>query len=423
MNKLTALQVDKLGPGMHADGSGLYLQVGTGDARSWVYRFKLNGKERYLGLGSATAIPLKRARELADEARRLRAEGINPVEHRRTQRSAEQAEAAKAVTFKEAAEQFVANHKAGWKNPKYRQQWENTLATYVYPIFGHLPVGAIDTTLVMKVLQPIWTTKPETASRVRGRIEAILDAAKTQGQRSGENPARWKGHLANLLPSKRKVRRVRHHPALPYAALPAFMAALRARPSLSARALEFCILTAVRSSEDIKAHWREIDLDAAVWEIPAERMKRERPHRVPLVGRALEILKSYREEARNGWLFPGVGKRQGKSMSEAALEKMLTLMGDWRDKAGEPITVHGFRSTFKDWSAERTSFPWEVAEVALSHAVGDETEQAYQRGDLFEKRRRLMEAWARYCANAPAISGANGSNVMALRAIDDSARR
>jgi integrase len=417
MSKLTALQVDKLGPGMHADGNGLYLQVGAGDARSWVYRFKLNGKERYLGLGSAIAIPLKRARELADDARRLRAEGIDPVEHRRTQRSADQAEAAKAVTFKQSAEQFIASHRVGWKNPKHRQQWENTLTTYVYPVFGHLPVGAIDTTLVMKVLQPIWAMKPETASRIRGRIEAILDAAKTQGQRTGENPARWKGHLANLLPAKRKVRRVRHHPALPYAQQPAFMAALRERPSLSARALEFVILTIVRSGEGIKAHWREIDLEAAVWEIPAERMKRERPHRVPLVGRALEILKSYREEVRNGWVFPGVGKRQGKPMSEATLDKMLELMGDWRDKAGDSVTVHGFRSTFKDWSAERTSFPWEVAEVALSHAVGDETEQAYQRGDLFEKRRRLMEAWAKYCAKSGEVVG---SNVTPLRAVDNS---
>jgi integrase len=411
MGKLTALQVERLGPGMHADGNGLYLQVGTADARSWVYRFKLKGKERYLGLGSTTAIALKRARELADDARRLRAEGIDPIEHRRAERTAERIEAAKAVTFRETAEQFIASHEVGWKNPKHRQQWKNTLATYVYPVFGNLPVGEIDTTLVMKVLTPIWATKPETGSRVRGRIESILDAAKTQGQRTGENPARWKGHLANLLPPKRKVRRVRHHPALPYTQLPAFMAALRARPSLSARALEFCILTAVRSKE-AKAHWREIDLEAAVWEIPAQRMKRERRHRVPLVGRALEILKSFRVELRSGSVFPGIGKREGKPMSEAALAKMLHLMGDWRDKDGELITVHGFRSTFRDWAAERTSFAREVAEVAISHAVGDETYEAYQRGDLFEKRRRLMEAWAKYCAKAPA---AGADNVVALR--------
>jgi integrase len=414
MGKLTALQVERLGPGLHADGNGLYLQV-TGAARSWLYRYKLKGKERYHGLGSATAIALKRARELADDARRLRAEGIDPIEHRRAGRTAERVEAAKAVTFRQAAEQFIASHEVGWKNPKHRQQWRNTLKTYAYPVIGNLPVAEVDTTLMMKVLAPIWPIKPETASRVRGRIEVILDAAKTQGQRSGENPARWKGHLANLLPAKRKVRRVRHHPALPYRELPTFMAALRTRPSLSARALEFCILTAVRSKE-AKAHWREIDLAAAVWEIPAERMKRERRHRVPLVGRALEILKSFRVEQRSGAVFPGIGTREGQPMSEAALGKMLDLMGDWRDENGDLITVHGFRSTFRDWAAERTSFAREVAEVAIAHAVGDETYEAYQRGDLFEKRRRLMEAWAKYCNAEPGRgSGKGASNVVTLR--------
>jgi integrase len=413
MGGLTAKQVENAGLGMHADGNGLYLQVNGDGARSWIYRYKLKGRERYFGLGSASAVTLKRARELADDARRLKAEGVDPIEHRRQQEAASRAEAAKAVTFKEFAKQYVESHKAGWKNAKHRQQWTNTLNTYVYTVFGHLSVGEIDTALVMKVLELIWTVKPETASRIRGRIEVILDAAKTQGLRSGENPARWKGHLANLLPAKRRVRRVRHHPALPYAQIPTFMKALRARPSTSARALEFTILTGVRNSESVKAHWREIDLRAAVWEIPVERMKRERPHRVPLVGRVLEILKSHREEARTGWLFPGIGKREGKAMSEAALEKMLALMGDWRDKAGQRITVHGFRSTFRDWAAERTSFPREVAEMALSHAVGDETEQAYQRGDLFEKRRRLMIAWSEYCAKAPAVP-ADGDNVTTL---------
>ena len=237
MGRLTAKQVENAGSGMHADGDGLYLQVGGDGARSWVYRFKLRGKERYLGLGSASVVTLKRARELADDARRLKAEGIDPIERRRQQEAASKAHAAKAVTFKEAATQFVASKEVGWKNAKHRQQWTNTLVTYVYPVFGHLEVGEIDTTLVMKVLQPIWATKPETASRIRGRIEVVLDAAKTQGQRSGENPARWKGHLANLLPAKRKVLRVRHHSALPYAQIPAFMQALRAHPSISARAL------------------------------------------------------------------------------------------------------------------------------------------------------------------------------------------
>jgi integrase len=413
MGKLTAKQVENAGPGMHADGEGLYLQVGTGGARSWVYRFMLSGKERYLGLGSAAGVPLKRARELASDARRLRSEGVDPIEHRRAKRAAERVEAAKTVTFMQVAEQFIASHEISWRNAKHRYQWRATLETYVYPVFGHLPPAQVDTPLVMKVLAPIWATKTETASRLRGRIEVILDAAKTQGQRSGENPARWRGHLANLLPAKRKVRRVRHHPALPYEAIPAFMAALRARPSVSARALEFCILTAARSAEAIKAHWSEIDFKASAWEIPLERMKRERPHRVPLVGRALEILESFAD--KTGWIFRGVGKRQGKSMNEAALDKMLTLMGDWRDKKGQPITVHGFRSSFRDWAAECTSFPREVAEMALSHAVGDETEQAYQRGDLFEKRRKLMDAWAKYCSQPPKTA-AEGDNVVAFQA-------
>jgi integrase len=411
MAKLTAKQVENAGAGMHADGDGLYLQVGTPGARSWVYRFTLNGKERYLGLGSAADVPLKRARELASDARRMRAEGVDPIEHRRERRAAERVEAAKAVTFKDVATQFIASHEVGWKNPKHRQQWKNTLETYVYPVFGHLPPAQVDTPLVMKALAPIWPVKPETASRVRGRIEVILDNAKTQGLCTGENPARWKGHLANLLPAKKKVRRVRHHPALSYDAIPAFMAALRARPSVSARALEFCILTAARSSEAIKAHWREIDIKASAWEIPLERMKRERPHRVPLARRVLEILETFTDNS--GFVFPGIGKRQGKSMDEAALDKMLSLMGDWRDKKGQSITVHGFRSTFRDWAAECTSFPREVAEMALSHAVGDETEQAYRRGDLFEKRRELMEAWAKFCSQPPKVALKN-DNVVAM---------
>lgn len=394
-------------------GTASIFRSGPAARDRWVYRFTLNSKERYLGLGSAADVPLKRARELASDARRMRAEGVDPIEHRREKRAAERVEAAKAVTFKDVATQFIASHELGWKNPKHRQQWRNTLETYVYPAFGHLPPAQIDTALVMKVLAPIWPVKPETASRVRGRIEVILDAAKTQGLRTGENPALWKGHLANLLPAKKKVRRVRHHPALPYEAIPAFMSALRARPSMSAKALEFCILTGGRSSEAIGAHWREIDLRSAVWEIPLERMKRERPHRVPLVGRTLDILKSFPEEARTGWVFPGVGKRQGKSMDAAALDKMLSLMGEWRDKRGQSVTVHGFRSTFRDWSGECTSFPREVAEMALSHAVGDETEQAYQRGDLFEKRRKLMEAWAKYCCQPPKAA-TKTDNVVAM---------
>jgi integrase len=418
MGRLTAKQVENLGPGMHADGDGLYLQVDGDGPGSWIYRYKLKGKERYFGLGSKSVITLKLARELRDEAKKLKAQGIDPIEHRRQREADSKAEAAKAIIFREFATQFIASHEVGWKNAKHRQQWTNTLETYVYPVFGHLPPGDIDTTLVRKVLDPIWLTKPETASRIRGRIETILDAAKTQGLRTGENPARWKGHLALLLPSKRKVRAVRHHPALPFDQIPVFMAALRAHPSLSARALEVCILTGGRTKEAIGAHWREIKLERAVWEIPAERMKREKPHTVPLVSRALEILKSFREVQRTGWVFRGIGKREGKSMGEAALSKMLHLMGDWRDHEGRRITVHGFRSTFRDWIGERTSFPWDIAEKALSHAVGNETHEAYQRGQLLERRRRLMEAWDRYCSTVPAElpgQATSADNVVPMR--------
>jgi integrase len=282
------------------------------------------------------------------------------------------------------------SHQAGWKNPKHRAQWPSTLSTYVYPHFGKLPVQDVDVALVMKAVEPIWTTKPETASRVRGRIESILDWATARGYRHGENPARWRGHLDALLPTKTKVRRVQHHAALPYAQLPAFLAELRQQDGIGAKALEFAILTAARTGEVMGAKWSEIDFEARLWTVPAERMKAGREHRVPLSEPALAILKAMREVREGDFVFPG--GRAGRGISNMAMIMTLRRMG-----RGD-LTAHGFRSTFSDWCAEQTDFPAEAREMALAHTVSDKVEAAYRRGDLFQKRRDLMDAWANYAA-------------------------
>jgi integrase len=393
MGKLTALDVARATkPGMYGDGDGLWLQVKHADAKSWLFRYRLNGKSHYLGLGSASAITLKRARELAAEPRRLCAEGTDPLDAKRERRAAAAAEAAKAVTFQQCAEAYTRAHESSWRNIVHRAQWQSTLQTYVFPIIGNLPVQAIDTPLVLKVLQPIWNSKPETASRVRGRIESILDAAKAREFRTGENPARWRGHLENLLPSPREVRQVQHHAALPYREAPAFMAELRKHPSISARALEFTVLTAARTSEAISVRWNEIDLKLNVWTIPATRTKNKKEHKVPLAPRVIEILRELGALRSTEFAFPG--NRDGKAFSNAAMSKMMSLMG-------RPETVHGFRSTFRDWAAEQTSFPNEVVEMALAHTISSKVEAAYRRGDLFEKRARLMTAWSEYCLQIP----------------------
>jgi integrase len=389
MGKLNALDVTRLTAGVHPDGQGLYLQVTSGNARSWLWRYSIRGRERYLGLGSASAVSLKRARELAAEARRLRAEGIDPIEHRRQQRNTQRVEQAKAVTFRECAEAYIAAHEASWRNPKHRQQWRSTLSNYVYPVIGQLPVQSIDTGLVTKIISPIWKTKSETAARIRGRIESILDFAKVAGYRDGENPARWRGHLELALPRREKIRKVEHHAALPYDEIGVFMTDLRARPSTSARCLEFLILTAARTSEAIGATWAEIDVQAKVWTIPAERMKSARPHRVPLTAPAIAVIRQMQARREGEYVFPGI--RGNAPLSNMSLLAMLRVMHRL------DLTVHGFRATFKTWATERSNFPREVVETALAHTVGDDTERAYQRGDLFEKRRRLMEAWATFC--------------------------
>jgi integrase len=397
VGKLTALKVSRdLKPGMYADGAGLYLQVTGAGAKSWIFRYSLHGKAREMGVGSLSAVSLANARIKAAECRRLRQDGIDPIEARKTRREQAALDAAKTLTFKEAAESYIASHEAGWRNAKHSSQWTNTLATYAEPVLGKLSIQAIDTNVVLKALQPIWKTKPETASRVRGRIEAILDWAKVRGLRQGENPARWRGHLDHLLPAKAKVRRVKHHAALPYAELPDFITQLRAQEGGAARALEFTILTASRTGETIGAAWDEVNTHDKVWTVPVDRMKAGKEHRVPLSSRALAIVRDHDDVRSSVYVFPG-GK-PGKPLSNMAMTEVLRRMG-----RGD-ITVHGFRSTFRDWAAERTNFPNEVVEMALAHTIGDKTEAAYRRGDLFEKRRRLMADWATYC-NTPAASG------------------
>jgi integrase len=393
--RLTALDVTRLGVGFHADGDGLYLQVTSAGARSWIYRYTLNRRTRDLGLGPAKAIPLKLARELAAEARRLRAMGLDPIEHRRQARGAVRLEQAKVTTFRQCAESYIAAHEAGWRNAKHRQQWHDTLAAFVHPIVGALPVQAVDTSLVLKVLEPIWTEKPETAGRVRGRVESILDFAKARGFRDGENPARWRGHLDHLLPAKSKIAKVEHLAALDYREVGAFMADLRQHQGVALRALEFAALTAARSGEVLGALWDEIDLQAAVWTVPPERMKAQREHRVPLSPRTVEILRERQTRREGDHVFPGA--RNGARLSATSLLRVLHTMN-------RAVTVHGFRSCFRDWCAEQTNYR-EVAEMALAHAVGDMVEAAYRRGDLFDKRRKLMDAWAEFCGKSAPASG------------------
>jgi integrase len=397
--KLTALKVGKLKqPGMYADGGGLYLRVTKDGAKNWVYRYMLDRKPHWMGLGPVALYGLAEARGKALDARRLRHEGIDPIDTRRAERTRKRLEAAKAMTFKQCAEAYIKAHRAGWKNTKHAAQWESTLRTYADPVIGTLPVQAVDTGLVLKVLEPIWTTKPETAGRVRGRIESVLDWAKVRGYRDAENPARWRGHLDHLLPARSKVRKVEHHAALPFGELPAFLATLREREGIAARALEFTILTAARTGETLGANWAEIDLLDKTWTIPAERMKAGKEHRIPLSARALGILKEMQAHhaGPDSSVFPGA--KAGRPLSNMA---MLVLL---RRMKRADITAHGFRSTFRDWAAERTTFQNHVVEMALAHTVADKVEAAYRRGDLLQKRRPLMDAWAAYCAK-PAASG------------------
>jgi integrase len=404
-NRLTAAQIARLKrPGRHSDGGGLYLRVaeypikagGTARSKNWVFRWERDGRERLMGLGPLHTLSLADARMKARECRMAVLDGLDPIEVRRASRMRAQAAVARSMTFKACAQAYIKAHRAGWKNKKHANQWLATLETHVYPIIGQLSVAEIDTALVTKCLEQIWLSIPETAGRVRGRIESVLDWAKAHGHRDGDNPARWRGHLDKLLAKQSKVRRVRHHPALPYAELPAFMAELRNRQSISSRALEFTILTAARTSETIQARESEFDLDAKLWIVPGDRMKGTREHSVPLPDRAVEILKTVPRESGNELIFVG-GRlkrkwhRHGAGLSDMAMLELLRGM-----RPG--FTVHGFRSTFRDWAGDCTDYPREVIEAALAHAIGDETEAAYRRSTAIEKRRRLMADWEKYCA-------------------------
>jgi integrase len=383
-------------PGRYSDGGGLYLVVSAKGAKSWAFIYMRDRKRRELGLGSLHDVSLVDARAKAAKLRSALDKGLDP----QTERDRERAEAAPPCTFKEAAEQYIAAHRAGWRNAKHAQQWENTLATYAYPEIGSLAVAAVDVPHVLKVLKPIWVEKPETASRLRGRLEAVLDFAKAQKWRSGENPARWKGTLDFLLPPTGRVRRIKHHGAMPYAEVPRFMAALAKQDGMAARALRFAILTAARTGEALGARWDEIDLEAATWTIPGHRMKAGRDHRVALNASALDIL---RELPRIGeYVFPG--RKRGEPLSNMALLMLLRRM------KVEDATVHGFRSSFRDWVAEQTNTQNDVVEACLAHTTGSDVELAYKRTDFFEKRRKLMGAWGAFC------TGASAANVVPLRA-------
>ena len=387
-------------PGVHRVGTGLYLQIAESGARSYLLRYRLNRRSREMGLGSFDLVGLAEAREMATEYRKLVKQGIDPIDHRNRERVAVRIKEESRLSFEEAAQQYITANEVGWRNPKHRQQWRNTLATYVYPAIGGIPVGEIKTPHVLTVLNAIWQAKPETASRVRGRIETVLDWAKANGFREGENPAQWRGHLSRILPSPKKLATVEHHAALSYDEMPTFFAEIRSREALTARALEFLILTAARSGEVRGTKWDEIDLEKGVWTVPAARMKAAREHRVPLSPQSQALLKVLSNTRTGPFVFPSLGGRQ---LSEAAFGALLKRMG--RDT----ITAHGFRSTFRQWCAEQTNFSREAAEAALAHVLKDKVEAAYQRGDLFGKRTKLMGAWANYC-------GSKDSQVIPFRA-------
>jgi integrase len=445
INRLSDRKARTAKAGMHPDGGGLYLRVTGGrqgvDAkghgvnagatlnRYWLFRYKQRGtrKDRQVGIGPLDTVTLAAARTSARQYREQLLAGNDPTEQRDAQRAAQAVAEAKAMTFDECCDAYIASHEAGWRNAAHRQQWRSTLATYVTPVFGHLPVDAVDTGLVLQALEPIWTDKTETAGRLRGRIEAILDWARVRGHRDGPNPAAWKGHLDHLLPAKTKVAKVEHHPALPYARVGEFMADLFNRHGTAARALRFAVLNASRAGEVFGMTWGEVDLGAKLWSIPAERMKGGRQHRVPLSERALAVLGEGRLRA-DRYVFPG--SKPGRPLSNMAMLELIRRMNcerevaglpRWTDAEGEDIVPHGFRSTFKDWATDWTpspaeiveaakrgeiveAFPRDLVEVALAHALDSKTEEAYRRTEMIEKRRRLMSKWADWCSRPATVA-------------------
>jgi integrase len=377
--------------GRHAigDPSGLYLFV-VGGGASWILRYMFAGRRRDMGLGSYGDLTLAEARETARTQRKLIKQGIDPLQAKREQLAITKAANAVRMTFKQCVTGYIDSHGDGWRNAKHRAQWQSTLDTYAAPVIGDIDVAKVDTPHVLKILEPIWKTKTETASRVRGRIESVLSWATVRKYRHGENPARWKGHLDQLLPKPSKVAKIEHHAALPYRDMGAFIVELRKQKGIGAAALEFAILTAARSGEVRGATWSEIDLDAKLWKIPGERMKAGKEHVVPLSDAAVAIVKRMEKERTNGWVFPGA--RDEAPLSDMSLTAVLRRMG--RDD----LTAHGFRSTFRDWAAECTAYPAEMAEMALAHTVSDKVEAAYRRGNMLSKRVRMMSDWAKWCA-------------------------
>ena len=398
IGKLTALQVNRLSaPGLYGDGGGLALQITKTGAKSWLFRFMIEGRAFGMGLGATHTISLAEARQRALEARKMLTDGINPLTVKRQSQEARALERAKMMTFDQCATAYIAAHKASWSNAKHADQWTSTLATYASPVFGSLPVADVDTGLVVKCLASIWETKNETATRLRGRIESVLGWATTSGFRTGENPARWRGHLENLLATISKAGRTKHHPSLAWQQINAFMKALRARDGIAARAVEFAVLTACRSGEVRGALWSEFDLAGKIWTIPSVRMKAKREHQVPLSKAALAILSQLPNDGE--FVFAGT---KGQALSDMSLTAVLRRMntGDtptWVDNQNACITVHGFRSTFRMWAAETTAYPREVAEHALAHQLPDVVERAYQRGTQFAKRIALMDDWGTFC--------------------------
>lgn len=403
---LTAAAVKAAKPGRYGDGNGLYLLVRSAQARFWVFRYTLRGqKMREMGLGRAGysdgEVPLTDARELAGQLIKQVRAGVDPLAQRDDDTKSKAAEAQKAavraITLKQVAEKFMDVHEAGLRNAKHKMQWRNTMTTYVYPIMGDIPVAEVDTGQVLAVLEPIWRVKPETATRVRGRIESVLDYARALGWRTAENPARWKGHLSNTLPARGKVAPVEHHAALPWQEIGTFLVALRGQAGVAALALEFTILTAARSGETMGARWSEIDLASKIWTVPGSRMKAGKAHQVPLSDAALNALATAKTVRRTSseeeYVFPGA--TSGRPLSAMAMTMVLRRMKR-RD-----VTPHGFRSCFSDWAAERTNYPRHVVEMALAHTIENKVEAAYRRGDLYQKRIQLMRAWATYCAKPP----------------------
>jgi integrase len=413
---LTTSALESLPPGRHHDNAGLYLQIKQGNdregnprlTRAWLFRFQLAGVAHEMGLGPYPAVGLKKARELARQAReQVKGDRINPIEARKQRLQTARVEAAKSITFRECALQLIAAKEREW-GAEHQRQWAKTLEDFVYPVIGSLPVASIDTALVMKVLQPIWHRIPETADRTRSRVEAVLNYAHAHRYRDGQNPAAWRGHLKHLLANPRKIAKVVHQPALPYAQMAGFFAEFDKHRSIGAKALAFVILTVCRTGDVTGgahggkpgARWDQIDWQAKTWTIPATKTGEE--HRIPLSEPALALLEELRRIQRNEYIFPGTNG----SITHSSIRIAMASMGAWHDKRGQQIVTHGFRSTFADWVAECTNYPREIREAALAHKITNDTERAYQRGDKLEKRRKLMAAWGSYCTR-PIKAGAS----------------